>query len=243
MITINRKIQVLFILLIIGITKSYAQYEGSNIKVPNLRFFDHKKLHFGFIIGFNTTNFMIQHTGAATEENKYMPLYGETTEIHPGINLGIVSSYRINNYFNLRVLPGICFGQRNIDFIDRVGVVYKKPLKIKSTFIEMPILIKYSSVRMLNFKPYLIAGINPRYDLARQKHKGILLKSFDVYYEVGFGFDYYLNFFRLSTELKLSMGTLDILNHDGSGDELDIPYTQAIDKLTSRIFVLSFMFE
>lgn len=88
-----------------------------------------------------------------------------------------------------------------------------------------------------------MAGINPRYDLAKKNQSGVVLNALDFYYEFGAGFDSYLNYFRLSTELKVSIGMRDVLNHDGTGESLDMPYTQAIDKLTSRIFVLSFYFE
>jgi hypothetical protein len=220
---------------------SIAQYGKKS--VPNLTSFDEKPVHFGFLIGVNTMNFSIHNSGAATDENEQTPLYAEVLSLQPGINLGIVSSFRINKYFNLRVLPGISFGQRDLSYIDINGEKKEESLQIKSTFLEMPVLFKYSSVRMHNSKPYLIAGINPRFDLAKNKQDGLLLNSFDLYYEIGAGFDSYLNYFRLSTELKLSIGLRDMLNHDGTGEVFDMPYTQAIDRLTSRIFVLSFYFE
>ncbi len=217
--------------------------QRGNKNVPNLKGFDEKPIHFGFLIGVNTMNFNIQHSGAETVENGNNPRYTEIASLQPGINLGIVTSLRLKKNWNLRVLPGISFGQRDLLYIDLEGEKEDEPLQIKSTFLEMPILIKYGGDRNHNFKPYLIAGVNPRYDLAKKKQNGILLQGFDFYYEIGAGFDSYLNYFRLSTELKISLGMRDILNHAGTGEAPDLPYTQAIDKLTSRIFVLSFFFE
>jgi hypothetical protein len=231
----------IIILALVCAQISKAQYGKKG--VPNLTSFDEKRLHFGFLIGFNTMNFSIQHSGAATDENGQSPLYAEVLSLQTGINLGIVSSFRINKYFNLRILPGISFGQRDLNYISKDGERQEELLQIKSTFLEMPILIKYNSLRMHNSKPYLIGGVNPRFDLAKNKQDGLLLNSFDLYYEIGAGFDSYLNYFRLSTELKLSVGLRDMLNHAGTGEVFDLPYTQAIDRLTSRIFVLGFYFE
>ncbi len=231
-----------FIVLLIVVSLS-VQGQSKKKKVPNLSTFDQKPLHFGFLIGINTMDFSILHSGAATAENGNNPIYAEVESLTPGINLGIVSSLRLNKNFNLRVLPGISFGQRNISYIDAEGNKEDEPLQIKSTFIEMPILIKYNSARISNYKPYLVAGINPRYDLAKSKQDGLSLNKLDLYYEVGFGIDSYLNYFRFTTEFKISIGLRDVLDHEGTGDMVDLPYTQAIDKMTSRIFVLNFYFE
>lgn len=233
----------LILFVLFAIITSGVLAQNSKKKVPNLPAFDEKPVHFGFLIGINTMNFNVLHTGASTPENGNNPRYAEVLSLQPGINLGIVSSFRINKNFNFRMLPGISFGQRDLSYIDQNQVKDDEPLQIKSTFLEMPMMIKYSSLRIHNFKPYLVAGINPRYDLAKNKQDGLLLKSLDFYYEVGAGFDTYLNYFRFSTELKISIGMRDMLDHNGTGELLDLPYTQAIDKLTSRIFVLTFYFE
>ncbi len=253
----NKLIYLLPLLLVLFVDLS-AQ-STSKKKVPNLTTFDEKRIHFGFIIGFNTMNFNIQHSSARTAENDDVAMYAEVLDLTPGINLGIVSSLRLRKNLNLRVLPGISFGQRNLTYIyndknpetvndnpnhnSTSSVDMADPLQIKSTYIEMPIMLKYGSDRMHNFKPYIVAGINPRFDLAKNKQDRMLLKNMDLYYEVGVGFDSYLNYFRLSTEFKISIGTMDILDHNGTGEIEDLKYTQAIDKLTSRIFVLSFYFE
>lgn len=211
--------------------------------VPNLRSFDEKKLHFGFLIGVNTTDFRINHSGARTPENGQTARYAEMLKITPGINLGIVSNLRLTNYLDLRFLPGISFGQRDLSFIDEHGAIDEQTLKIKSTFLEFPLLLKYSAKRMHNVKPYLIGGFNTRYDLAKDVQDRLLLKSLDGYVEAGAGLDFYLGYFRLSVELKASIGLTNVHNPAGTGELFDLPYTQAIDQLKSRWFGLTFYFE
>lgn len=216
--------------------------QPSQKRTLNLPSFDEKQLHFGFYIGFNIMDFYVTHKDPAKLEGAE-PRYAEVTGLTPGINLGMVSSLRLNKRLNLRALPGISFGQRDLLFINSEGEKDERALEMKSTYLEMPILLKYSGNRITNAKPYFIAGVNPRFDLAKSKKDGIYLNSFDTYLELGAGIDSYLTYFRFSTELKLSIGMLNVLNPKGTGEPEDVYYTHVLDKITSRIFVLTFYFE
>ena len=219
---------------------SYAQ-EGKK-GAPNLPAFDAKRLHFGFLIGFNTMDFRVYNTGEMTgNRNTY---YAEVLHLNPGLNIGIVTSLRLNKNFNLRFLPGISFGQRDIYYMNQDGTFPENsPLQIKSTFLEFPLLVKFSGSRMHNVKPFMVAGANMKYDLAKNKQDHLLLRSLDLYGEAGAGLDFYMTYFRLSVELKASIGLFNVLNPAGTGEPGDEVYTQALDGLKSRIFVLTFYFE
>ena len=63
--------------------------------------------------------------------------------------------------------------------------------------------------------------------------------------EFGFGCDFYLPFFKLNPELKFAFSLLDVLEKNRS-DLLDANYlkfTQSVDKVVSKMIVLSFYFE
>lgn len=216
--------------------------QPSQTRALNLPSFDSKRLYFGFYIGFNMMDFHVKHKDPADLEDEEAR-YAEVTNLTPGLNLGMVSNLRLNKRLSLRVLPGISFGQRDLLFVDSRGVRDDRPLDVKSTYLEFPILLKYSGNRMTNAKPFFIGGVNPRFDLAKSKKDGIYLNSFDTYLEMGAGIDSYLSHFRFTTELKLSVGMLNILNPAGTGEPEDLRYTHVIDKITSRIFVLTFYFE
>lgn len=211
---------------------------------PNLKGFDEKPLHFGFLLGLNTMDFRVYNSGVANAENNQTPIYAEVVELQPGINIGIVSNLRLKKYLDLRFLPGISFGQRDLSYITQTGEkVDDTPLQIKSTFLEFPLLLKYSSARQHNFKPYLVGGVNGRIDLAKSKKDKVVLKPMDTYLELGVGIDMYLTYFRFSTEIKGSHGLFNVHNPKGTGEASDIKFNQAIDKLTSNIFHLTFYFE
>ncbi len=212
-------------------------------KIANLRGFDERPLHFGFLIGINAMDFRVYNSGQPLGPNGEK-MYADVVHLKPGLNIGIVSSYRLRPNLNLRFLPGISFGQRDLYYFnEETGEQESEPLKIKSTFLEFPLLIKYNAFRMHNAKPYIIGGVNMRYDLAKNRQDRLLLNSLDGYLEAGAGFDFYMTYFRLSVELKASIGFANVLNPEGTGDLLDQPYTDALDALRSRIFHLTFYFE
>ena len=78
-------------------------------------------------------------------------------------------------------------------------------------------------------------------DYDEEKDIYIRLKPFDYYWELGFGVDSYLQYFKLSTELKLSIGFSDVLVHDYNTSHPQ--FVSSIDQLLSRIIMLSFHFE
>jgi hypothetical protein len=96
---------------------------------------------------------------------------------------------------------------------------------------------------MNNQRPYIIGGISQRVDISKTGEEDLVrLKARNPSLEAGLGWDTYLQFFRLSTELKFSFGFRNILDN---GPKLTQPqvYTGALSSLKSNIFTLSFHFE
>lgn len=206
---------------------------------------DSKKIHFGFTVGVNTMDFKITPSMNTFGADSAI-LYPEINNLSPGFHVSVVSSLKLTDNLNLRFLPGISLGQRNILFYDANKNVVSQ-MKIESTFIDLPISLKYRATRINNTRPYLLGGINIRNDMARNKEFNedeeiyIKLKPFDVYYEIGFGLDFYLTYFKLSTEVKYSVGLLNNISSDASEDYPQ--YANAIDELNSRMFLISLHFE
>ena len=63
--------------------------------------------------------------------------------------------------------------------------------------------------------------------------------------EIGAGCDFYLPYFKLIPELKFAFSLLDVLEKDRSDllDENYLKYTHSVDKVASKMIVLSFYFE
>jgi hypothetical protein len=147
---------------------------------------------------------------------------------------------------DIRFLPGVSFGQRNVRYYKNQVLTNDKQ-RLESSFLEFPLLLKFKGKRLNNIKPYFVAGLNYRYDLAGKKEYDedkpvyLRLKRSDLYYEIGPGLDFYLPFFKLSLELKVSTGLRDILVHDPASGHPQ--YANAIQKMKSQIWIIAFHFE
>ncbi len=207
---------------------------------------DQKKIHFGFTIGFNTMDFKLTPTMYSAIGDNSDILIPEINNLVPGFHVGIVSNLRLTDNLDLRFLPGIALGQRKILFYDTDQNVDLE-MEIESTYIDLPLTLKYKATRINNIRPYVIGGVNVRNDMARNKEFNdddeiyIKLKSFDIYYEIGVGVDFYLAYFKFSTEIKYSVGMLNVVSSDPHDSYPQ--YANSIDKLNSRMFMVSLHFE
>lgn len=229
----KRTVIILFLLLPVIVTAQKA-------KPKNDSNYDERLLHFGFSMGVSTMDFNAKMKAGST-------VLAEVVSLKPGINIQIITDFRPTLYLDLRFLPGVSFGQRNINFYEAGAKVYET--QIESSFLEAPLSLKYKGMRLNNSRPYIMGGVNFRYDLAGKKEfedpganggaSYLKLNKADIYYEVGAGIDFYLPYFKLTIEAKMSNGLRDMLDYNADHP----PYFNEIKSLRSQIWVLSFHFE
>jgi len=245
----------ILIFLLCGLTSS-----AQRLLLKNLTTFDDKRIHFGFTLGVNTTDFAFTHYNFIADNPKFVPetvngvpitgsekIRADISTLTPGFTVGIVTNLRLAESFDLRFLPGMSFGERKLTYsipIQNVNDPGQKTFySIKSTFLDFPLLLKYKSRKMNNQRPYLIAGGAYRIDISKSGQEDLVrLKPLSSYIEAGVGWDSYLQFFRLSTELKFSFGLNNVLDAGPKQTQAQV-YSNAISKLSSNIFTLSFHFE
>ena len=235
----SREILILFIsLFFLAPLKFLAQNSP-----PNLPFYDSRVIHFGIILGLNqaTANLSFK------EPNPHKDIIlGATTDRLSGFNIGIVSDLKIFNHLRLRLTPTISFCDRKISFdVFQQNKYQTFSNNIETIWLEAPLELKIQANRWNNFRPYLIAGYKYAYDLASIKRKKtdtdevlIKLDNNELFYTLGVGFDFYLQYFKLGIELKTSFATNDVLIHTYNSI-----YTGVIDKFKSQIFYINFTFE
>lgn len=206
---------------------------------------DQKLLHFGFTLGMHTQEFAF--TPSLVTDKDGIQWYGDEVNMIPGFTVGIVTDMRLSEYFNLRCVPTLNFGDRPIVFSGmKNGVkVDEFNTTLISAIIAAPLSVKYRALRINNYRPYLIVGAGAMIDLSRKKDLTILLKPFDYFVEFGVGCDYYMPYFKLAPEFKMTIGFNDMLERDRPmiANESELIYTQSIKRLTSRLFTLTFNFE
>jgi len=249
----------LAILIVFAAFQAFSQKQ----KVNHMTTFDDKLIHFGFSLGVNTLDFGLTHfnpIGNNTDFEEFTPVYSgeeritgehfvraDVAQLIPGFTVGIVSSLRLSRDLNLRFLPGLSFGERQLTYNypvwDKDYIGSLQYYSIKSTFLDFPLLIKYKARRINNDRPYVIFGPAYRQDISRTgKEDLVRLKSGAFYAEVGAGWDHYFTFFRFSVEAKVSLGLNNLLGAP-PGENQRQYYTYAIKDLRSNIFTLSFHFE
>jgi Outer membrane protein beta-barrel domain len=202
--------------------------------------FNQKPYYFGITLAYNSSNFKVYQSREFILNDSINTVESVTG---PGFNLGIVTNLKIGENFDVRFLPTLSFGERNINYnptrFDR------RPFarRVESVFVEMPFHARYKSAPFHDMRLFVIAGIKYSFDVAsdsRSRNAETLVKIApnDFAYEVGAGVQMFLPYFIFSPEIKFSHGLNNILIFDKELDESSV-----IDKVLSRTFTLSFHFE
>lgn len=214
-----------------------------NDKLLNRPYADLRPWHLGFSVGLHSQNILFTHNGYVTEDGESW--FMEQPDYSPGFCVNGLVDFRLSTYFSLRFAPGLYFGNRNIRMLEaETGAEERQNLK--STFVVLPLDLKYHAMRLRNFRPYMLAGIMPAFDVTKKTNDYLRLKSSDMYLSIGFGADFYLPYFKLIPEIKFCFGLSDILQKDRPELEDDpsrMKFTKSLSKATSRMIVLTFYFE
>ena len=252
----------LFIFLILLCFTSMAFSQSK--QVPNKPDYDNAPYHFGFLLGINEMFFTIKTTpgyqhkfyynndsiqSIPDQNSEKANLYNVEAGPTFGFVIGIIGNLRLGEYFDMRFTPSLTFGERNLYYT--LNNYYKSDTSIlyvtkniQSTFVEFPLWVRFKGKRIHNVRPYIMAGAKYSMDLASNAKKKtdsnsayVFINRKDVYALGGVGFDFYTAYFKFGTEISMSYGLLDILKRDNT------IYTDAIDRMSSKIFQISFTFE
>jgi hypothetical protein len=204
-------------------------------------------IHFGFGMGLNVFDYaQIDKSG----QTVYVPrqgnviLYADLTHAKPGFNINAVMDYRLNKNLNVRFLPGIFFGQRQLDFYREDTKSFIRSVPVSSNYFEFPLILKYSAKRFTNIRPYVITGMNMRVNFSNKigldSERYIGMKKWEPFAEAGFGFDFYFNYFRLGVEFKVSKGLINCLSNDTAPDYEYLRNSLNSMKSNMAVFTVSF---
>ena len=221
---------ILFLSLFFLTINSSAQKNKTTIN--NLQNFDQQKIHFGYFIGLNMYDykFKLEQQKTITVENKF------------GFNVGLIGDLKLNRNLNLRFEPGLYKNNLNVVYNDISDEIREK----KSTYINLPILIKYSSERYRNIKPFIVGGLSSSINLSSNQNRiddiesGLYrTKTVSFNYELGFGVDLYFQYFKFSPSIR---GVFSLTNELIPDNSISSEFTNNIEKLYSRGIFINFSF-
>lgn len=221
-----------------------ASARDLNDKLLNRPYADLRRWHLGFSIGAYTAGLNFTHNGFITPEGRQWRI--EQPDYQPGFCVNGLASLRLNNYFSLRVAPGMYFGSYDVRMQDFNDPEQVERQNIKSAFVVVPIDVKYAAMRYRNARPYIVGGVMPAFDVSKRRSDFLKLKSADTYLSIGFGCDFYLPYFKLIPEIKFCFGLSDLLVKDRpdlAEEPNKLVFTQSLTKATSKMIVFTLYFE
>lgn len=213
----------------------------------NLGQFDRRLLHYGIQVGYTQSKFDLRYSEDAELRQT---MQGTTSYYAPGFHIAVIGDMRLNDWFNLRFLPGVTLVTREISYsweqsyLSGHRTIAELGRNVESVYGDLPFEVKFRSVRYGDFRPYLTAGASYGFDFAslrknrNQTNQSIIrLQPSDLRYTMGVGFDVFLRYVKFAIELKMNFGLLDLKVEDP-----DI-YIRSFDYLRTRTFMFSFTFE
>ncbi len=236
-----KRIFIILALLIVSQTATAQLF--SREKIKNNENFDKARLSWGFYLGLNSYDYQFNY-----EED----LKDILVETNVGFSVGLISNLRINDYFDLRFEPGLFISQRNIMYDPSYfeGVEYNDSdllREVKSTYVHFPLLLKISTKRLNNFKPFIIGGVSAAINLSSNEENpddnsvGQFRTTKSVtFYEIGFGIDFYNQWFKFSPSIRGVFAMTDEIVKDVDPNS---PWTSNISSMKTRGIFINFTFQ
>ena len=236
-----KKIGVLLIFLIIGQTASAQLF--SKEKIKNQENFDKDFLSWGYFLGFNSYDYQFNY-----EHDKKDILVDNSL----GFSVGLIGNMRINEYLDLRFEPGLYITQRNLrydpSYFDGVEFNSSDLLReVKSTYIHLPLLLKISTKRINNFKPFVVGGFSTALNLSSNQENPddnsvgqFRTKKNVLFYELGFGIDFYLYWFKFTPSIR---GVFFLYFELVRDKDPNSPWTSNVASMKTRGVFINFTFQ
>ncbi|RNA62090.1 PorT family protein [Chryseobacterium nematophagum] len=238
-----------------------AQFRTRN-RMDKLEDFDEQKFSWGFYLNGNRLDYrIVLNPRYGVEGNQNLVRSKESYSF----GAGLIGKWRLNDYLDLRLEPGLQFAQRQLTFNTQsnnqyaAGTLTNAPFApialtdkdkvrdIKSTLVDIPVLLELHGERWYNSRPYIAAGVN--YIVNLQSNSGstddnlqqvFRSTTHNFAWSAEMGIQFYFSKFKLTPAVR---GTF-IMNNEIVADNANTPpyWTAAMSTLQTRavMFVLKF---
>jgi hypothetical protein len=239
-----RKWVLIGFVILIGAQHVNAQFNEN--PVLNKENEDKKFLNWGYFLGFNQYDFKFDYKDDLGFDASGKDLTTVQVAKSLGFNVGLIGEMRLNKFFDLRFEPGLHYTSRILgfpDFEDERDALRE----VKSTYINFPLLIKASTKRLGNWKPFIIGGASTTLNLGSNEAslddnftRTFRMTKWVYNYELGFGIDFYLEYFKFSPSIRGVFALTDELIRDNDPNS---PWTGNLDAMKTRGIFINFTFE
>ena len=231
--------KIVFLLLLSLTTKGHAQFTKSIFSkdpIINLETWQQQRLYFGFYLGFNSYDFKMDYKTVGPDIQ-----VKKTT----GFNVGLVADLRLHEFINLRFEPGLYHTKRTLNY-NKTHHPTDTIREVNSTYIHLPLLLKFSALRTGNIRPYLVGGFSTTLNLSSNSKSSddnftntFRVKAWSPNYELGFGIDVFSEYFIFSPSIR---GVFGIKNELIQDETQPSPWTSNIESMKTRGLFVNFTF-
>lgn len=240
-----------------------AQLFRTRDRMDNLEGFDDQKFSWGFFLAGNVYDYKLVLD----------PKYGMNGNLNAvqaksstGFGAGLIGKMRLHENFDLRLEPGIQFVQRELNFNTQAndrfaaGTATNEPFtpipltdadkirSVKSTYIDIPLLLEFHGDRWYNSRPYAAAGVNYLVNLQSNQKSGddnqqgiFRTTTHNFGWSAEAGIQFYFKRFKLTPAFRGTFITNNELVKDNPGTP---PYwAGAISTAQTRAFMFVLKFE
>ncbi|MBC7407340.1 MAG: PorT family protein [Arcicella sp.] len=205
-------------------------------------FYDDKPVHFGFLFGFGASRFNLYHSknfgsGSATDS--------AVTIVSPSnfaFQVGGLVNFKLTDRFDFKTGMNIALYGREVDYRFNNSPDFPPELR-ESTWLEIPLLLKYKSQRRQNSRMFLDAGFKIGIEANVRKNaastKRLDTRTADLSFEYGVGFEQFFKYFKFTPELRFSHGLTNMFISPTNNN----PYGRDIQRLNAHTVTLYLMFE
>lgn len=236
-----RKI-ILFVSFLV-LAQSVSAQLFSKERIKNQQNFDKTKLSWGYYLGFNSYDFNFDYK---------QDLADIQVERTAGFSVGLVGNMRISNNLDLRLEPGLYITKRLLHFDPSYfnGLDFNDSdltREVRSTYIHFPLLLKISTNRVNNIKPFIVGGFSAALNLSSNEENPndnsagqFRSKKNMIFYELGVGIDLYLFWFKFTPSIRGIFALNDEIVRDADPNS---PWTRNVESMKTRGLFINFTFQ
>lgn len=242
---------------------SHAQLFRTKDRMDRLQEFDEQKFSWGFFLAGNNFDYKLVLDPKLGMNGRQNAVQSKGSY---SFGAGLIGKMKLNDSFDLRLEPGLQFVQRELVFDTQENSEFAagtnsippfmpitltdadKKRNLKSTYLDVPLLLEFHGDRWYNSRPYAAAGVNYMANLQSNQNAtednstGIFRSTTHNFgWSVEAGLQFYFSRFKLTPGFR---GTF-VMNNELVKDNADTPpyWASAISAMHSRVFMFVLKFE
>ncbi|MDO9274658.1 MAG: porin family protein [Lutibacter sp.] len=200
---------------------------------------DKQQIFWGYFLGLNMKDYKISYK----TNNAFI-----VSTPSMGFEVGLIGDLRLHKNISLRLEPGLSSNSKELAFTHIYGGQKDSIREANSTYFRVPLLLKFSTDRLDNMRPYVVGGVSYDYNFSSNQDNPddnfdgeFRMKKNNFSYELGIGVDLYLPYFIFSPSIRGVFAINDELVRDNASNGFS-PWTGTVDYFGTRGVFIKFAF-